>query len=252
MQHNILSAILDVAVSLAEAGAEISRIEESIFRMCSAYNFQRVDAYATTSHLLVSVETKDGEVKMLQRRVYGSSINIEKMHRLNSLVRYISANAPSTQEIKEKILEINATKKNSAYILPLFYAIIAVCFALFFGCRNINEAVVSFVVGIVIGVLDVLFGKVQINKILMRFVCSLLASFLVMFFISIGFIQNPDYVIIGNIMSLIPGIGITNALRDLLSGDIITGILRSIEALLLTVAIALGFALPSLILGGGF
>lgn len=252
MQYNILSAILDVAVSLAEAGAEISRIEESITRMCSAYNFGRIDAYATTSHILVSVETKDGESKMLQRRVFGSSLNIEKMHRLNSLVRYISAGAPTAQEIKEKNAEINTTKKNSAYILPLFYAIIAVAFAFFFGCRNLNEAVVAFLVGNGIGVLDVLFGKIQINKILMRFVCSLFASLLVRFFISVGFITNPDYVIIGNIMSLIPGIGITNALRDLLSGDIITGILRSIEALLLTVAIALGFALPSIILGGGF
>ena len=252
MEQKILSAILDVAVSLAESGAEISRIEESISRMCSAYNFGRIDAYATTSHLLVSAETKDGDVKMLQRRVFGSSINIEKMHRLNGLVRHISANAPSADEIKEKNAEINATKKNSAYILPLFYGIIAVSFALFFGCRNFNEAVVAFVVGNVIGVLEVLFGKIQINKILMRFVCSLFASFLVRFFISINFIINPDYVIIGNIMSLIPGVGITNALRDLLSGDIITGILRSIEALLLTVAIALGFALPSLILGGGF
>lgn len=252
MEQKTLSAILDVAVSLAESGAEISRIEESIIRMCSAYNFGRIDAYATTSHILVSAETKDGDVKMLQRRVFGNSINIEKMHRLNSLVRHISANAPSVNEIKQKTTEINATKKNSAYVLPLFYAIIAVAFAFFFGCRNLNEAVVAFIVGNVIGVLEVLFGKIQINKILMRFVCSLFASFLVRFFISVGFISSPDYVIIGNIMSLIPGIGITNALRDLLSGDIITGILRSIEALLLTVAIALGFALPSIILGGGF
>ena len=62
-------------------------------------------------------------------------------------------------------------------------------------------------------------------------------------------IQRPDYIIIGNIMILIPGIGITNALRDLFSGDVMTGILRSIEAVLLTLAIALGTILPALIGG---
>lgn len=251
MEQKLLSAILDVAVSFARAGAEISRIEESITRMCLAYNVKRAEVYATTSHILVCVEDNDGETKMLQRRVFGISFNIEKLHRLNDLVRYISANAPSILEIKEKLAEIKGTKNTSVYTLPLFFAIIAVSFAFFFGCRNGNEAITAFVTGIVIGVLDIFAAKSNINKILARFICSFVAAFVVKFFIYINFIQNPDFVIIGNIMSLIPGIGITNALRDLLSGDTITGILRTIEALLLTVSIALGFALPSLILGGG-
>ncbi len=252
MEQKLLSAILDVAVSFARAGAEISRIEESITRMCLAYGVKRTDVYATTSHILVSVETNTGEIKTLQRRVFGINYNIEKLHRLNGLVRYVSSSAPGVLEIEQKLAEIKATKKPSVYTLPLFFAVIAVSFAFFFGCRNFKEAVVAFLVGIIIGILDVLATKAHTNKILARFLCSFVASFVVKFFIYINFIQNPDYIIIGNIMSLIPGIGITNALRDLLSGDTITGILRTIEALLLTVSIALGFALPSLILGGGF
>ena len=59
-----------------------------------------------------------------------------------------------------------------------------------------------------------------------------------------------DKVIIGNIMSLVPGIGLTNALRDLFTGDSIAGLLRSIEAVLTALAIAAGYFLVTVL--GGF
>lgn len=76
-------------------------------------------------------------------------------------------------------------------------------------------------------------------------------SLLVQGALRLGLVAVPDYIIIGTIMCLIPGVGLTNAIRDLFTGDVITGILRSIEALLLTLAIAVGFALPTFLLGGG-
>ena len=60
-----------------------------------------------------------------------------------------------------------------------------------------------------------------------------------------------DKLIIGNIMTLIPGIGLTNALRDLFTGDSIAGLLRSIEAVLTAFAIAAGYFLV-IVLGGVF
>ncbi len=51
-------------------------------------------------------------------------------------------------------------------------------------------------------------------------------------------------------MTLIPGVGLTNAIRDLFAGDVISGILRSIEALLFTLAISFGIMLPTLLWGG--
>ena len=51
-------------------------------------------------------------------------------------------------------------------------------------------------------------------------------------------------------MSLIPGIGLTNALRDLFTGDVLTGILRSIEAALLGLVIAAGYIIAAFMLGG--
>ena len=59
-----------------------------------------------------------------------------------------------------------------------------------------------------------------------------------------------DKVIIGNIMLLIPGVGLTNALRDLLVGDNIAGLIRLIEAVIMALAIAAGYFLFVFLVGG--
>ena len=56
-----------------------------------------------------------------------------------------------------------------------------------------------------------------------------------------GLIQDISAVLIGNIMTLIPGVGLTNAFRDLFTGDNISGLLRTVEAGLTALAIAAGY-----------
>lgn len=46
-----------------------------------------------------------------------------------------------------------------------------------------------------------------------------------------GVIQTPSHASIGTIMLLVPGLVLTNAIRDLVSGDLISGLSRAAEAL---------------------
>ena len=81
------------------------------------------------------------------------------------------------------------------------------------------------------------------------FISAVIATALALISVKVGFVDKIDMIIIGNIMSLIPGIGLTNALRDLFTGDSIAGLLRSIEAALTALAIAAGYFLISLVGG---
>ena len=60
---------------------------------------------------------------------------------------------------------------------------------------------------------------------------------------------RTDKVVIGNIMLLIPGVELTNGMRDLFSGDVLAGLLHIGEAVFLATIIALG-AVFILSLGG--
>ena len=54
---------------------------------------------------------------------------------------------------------------------------------------------------------------------------------------------HEDKVMIGDIMLLIPGLALTNAVKDMFVGDTITGSLRLVESVLWAAGIACGFAL---------
>jgi uncharacterized membrane protein YjjP (DUF1212 family) len=111
---------------------------------------------------------------------------------------------------------------------------------LFFG-GGIVEALVSLLVGALTRFVILFTDKAVRNKILSKFLSSLMATILAYAAHKTGIIAIVDAVIIGNIMTLIPGIGLTNAFRDLFTGDSISGLLRTIEAALTALAIAAGY-----------
>ena len=62
---------------------------------------------------------------------------------------------------------------------------------------------------------------------------------------SFGVPVHLDRVVIGAIMLLVPGIAITNAMRDVLAGDFLTALTRIAEVMIVSVAIAIGIAIPA-------
>ena len=52
--------------------------------------------------------------------------------------------------------------------------------------------------------------------------------------------NNPSYSAIGALMLLVPGLALTNAIRDLINGDLIAGTSRMVEAALVGSALAIG------------
>ncbi|EFR97960.1 LabL [Listeria ivanovii FSL F6-596] len=75
-----------------------------------------------------------------------------------------------------------------------------------------------------------------------EFLASLTVGLLAVFTISIGLGINLDKMIIGGVMPLVPGVPITNAVRDLIAGHLLSGMARGTEALLTSCAIGIGIA----------
>ncbi|MEE1184719.1 MAG: threonine/serine exporter family protein [Acutalibacteraceae bacterium] len=245
---NLLIYAMEIGEQMLISGAEVHRVEESITRMCTAFGAKRTDVFIITSSMVVTVYADNNETHTQTRRITKSDINYEKLHRLNKLSREICEKNLTEQEIKEKLdLAINC-KTYPLWLECICYAVIAGAFTLFFG-GNLIETLVSFVIGVTVRFGILLSEKAVSNKIFTKFFSSVIASALAFIAVKMGFVDSVDKVIIGNIMTLIPGIGLTNALRDLFTGDSIAGLLRSIEAVLIALAIAAGYFLV-VVLGG--
>lgn len=248
MNAKLFGAILDIAEQMIEVGAEIHRVEDSIRRICRAYGAERVDVYATTSNVIVSID--DGELTTHTRRIRQTGTDIERLDRLNTLVRWMTISSPDAEEVLDRLAKIRRSPVYPLWINVLANGVIAGSFCLFFGGNTVKEILAASIIGWLVGLLVAGVEHFTLNKLLSRFLCSFFACAGAFLCLRQGWIPKVDNVIIGNIMSLIPGIGLTNSLRDLFTGDSITGILRSIEAVLLALAIAFGYILAAFLLGG--
>lgn len=249
MTEKIMELIMEISRQMIESGAEIGRVEESITRMCQAYGCVP-QAYATSSNVILSVNGEDGFHYTCSRRVKKASFDMERLHLLNDLVRRITATAPDEDFIRLELRKISDTPRYANWLQILCYALIAVAFCVFFGGRDFVEILSSFLIGGAVGLAGVGLNKLRCNKILNSFMCSFLSAATALFLFRFHAVPTPDNIIIGNIMSLIPGIGVTNSLRDLFTGDTITGLMRFMESILLALAIALGYWVAVFVLGG--
>ena len=250
MTERLLNCVMEIAKRMIEVGAEIHRVEDSVGRICKAYGASRADIYATTSNMIVSVETAEGAVLTQSRRIKKTGTDIERLDRLNSLVRRMTESCPEAQEVKQELEKMRDTPAYPAWVSIAFYGVIAGAFCVFFGGRTFAEIIIALFIGVLVGIVAKLNERFRVNKLLGRFLCSFTACCLAFVFVKTGVILTADNVIIGNIMSLIPGVGLTNSLRDLFTGDSVTGALRSIEAILLALAIASGYILTVYLFGG--
>ena len=105
------------------------------------------------------------------------------------------------------------------------------------------------IVGLILRWLTTVCKRFHINGILSDFLCAFGGGLVAMLALRLGLGNSFDKIAIGDIMPLIPGILLTNSLRDMISGDTVSGLLRLCNALLGSVAIAMGFALAGGMLG---
>ena len=243
--ESLFVCAMDIGEQLLISGAEVHRVEESISRMCSAFGFARADVFIITTSMVVTVFDNDGKSLTQTRRINSTSIDYEKLHLLNDLSRRICENKIVYEEIRREIEAIKGKKSYPLWAEFLSYSGIAAVFTLFFG-GGLKEAAVSLIIGALVRLGILLSEKVFTNKIFNKFISSLIVSLLAFVAVKFGVIATADNVIIGNIMTLIPGLGLTNALRDLFTGDSIAGLLRTIEAVLIALAIAAGYFVVAL------
>lgn len=238
----LLHLFLKIAAVMTESGAEISRVEASLSHMCRAYGVGSVSVYATTSNIIVTVEDKDGEVYTETRRPGAIGNNFTLLDRVNDLVRHISEAAPDAAEIRKAIAALPHKTWRWFVVAPAQGAISA-SFCLFFGSRSVTECLFAFLIGAALCCLGRLFDRVEANRLLKSFLLAFLASLAAFTVTRLGWVSSPDFIIIGYIMNLIPGLGLTGAIRDLFVGDLFTGMVRILSAVLVAVSIAVGFIL---------
>lgn len=131
--EEVLTCAINIGEQLLVSGAEISRVEDTIQRICNAYGIRQSHIFSIASCIIVTLETKERQWITQTRRILSYGTDMWKLDRLNDLSRRICATQPSFDVIDQEYEKILKGPTYSPAAQCAIYAMTAGAFAVFFG-----------------------------------------------------------------------------------------------------------------------
>ena len=244
----LLCLALDIGEGILKSGGEISRVEDTVSRICKAYGAEHVEVFAIPSVIIASIRMEDGEYSSQTRRVHGSENNLARVETFSDISYQICRELPPLETVDEMLRAQKKKKPMPFAVVFLGYMLASGSFAVFFG-GGIWDGVVGAVIGAVFSLLErTSLGR--INQLARTALESFVGGSMAHLSILMGVGQNVAAIMIGTVMLLVPGVAFGTALRDLLYGDFLAGSLKMVQVVLIALMIAFGYLLASFVIGG--
>ena len=235
----LLDLATEIGYELAMCGAETFRVEESINRMMQAYDID-AEVFVIPNCMHISIEPVIGRPLTRMRRIGDHGNDLDGVERFTSLSRRICAEQPAPEIAAQWLKETRQQRK--FYSMPVYYIshfITCIGWCMLFGGTFVDSICSAFC-GLLLGVINQFLNRMSPNPFFQTMAGAFPVALLAYGLGALGIAQNPDCVIIGVLMLLVPGLLITNAMRDIIYGDTNSGINRLVQVLLIAVAIVLG------------
>jgi len=242
-QKDILILAIYAAEIMVRNGSETYRVEDTIMRICKSEGLDFVEALVTPTGILVSIDqshSSQHHMLTFNKRIQHRMINLEKVSEVNDFSRRFVVKEMSVEEGMKRLREID--KKKTPYQIStqaLFAGIASGFFILLVGA-NLAEFVSALLSTIIMTyVLGTLIQR-EFSYFFAHLTGGMIAASLAILAANIHPDIRMNVVIIGAIMVMVPGVAITNGLRDTVAGDLMSGIIRGVEAIVIAVSIAFG------------
>lgn len=245
--QEVLDICLTAGRLMIEGGSEMYRVEDTMMRIAKNAGIGDPRVFATPTCVFMSL---DGGNLSQMKQIRERNINLELVDRVNDLSRQFAAKKIDLNQLRKKIIGVAATPAFPLWLQVIGAAALsATLMILFMDDYDWVDFLPAAFVG-AIGYLSYVYFK-RFTKI--RFLSELVAA-MVMGIITIGITYIfpntvSDNILIGALMTLVPGLALTNALRDLFMGDLLSGIVRMFEAALTAFALGGGVAIVIKFLG---
>ena len=239
-QKEIMMLATRAGTIMMKSGAEIVRVEDTIERICRACGIDHVDVFATPTGIFVSTDNNDASNTVTHiRRIRSSETDLTKISRVNQFSRTFTTTDMTVEEGMKMLDDIESSKPYPFWVRAVAAAVVTGCFSVIFG-----GAAMDFFVTVPIGFFCYLISwfleRYEINFFIRGFICCAFAAFCALLVAASFHGVSYAPVISGCIMLFVPGIPITNSIRDFLSGNMLSGVARLAEACIIGVSLAAG------------
>ncbi|MEH7179957.1 threonine/serine exporter family protein [Neobacillus vireti] len=239
--YEIIEVCILAGKIMLQSGGETYRVEDTMMRIAAAFGIEKTHSYVTPTGIIFSAEgSEPTKTKLI--RILSRSTDLKKVAMVNSISRKITSGETNLQEALTLLKELDALDVSFPFMVQVAAASIASgCFMIMFR-GEWNDFIPAMITG-GLGYLGFLyFHRYVPIKFFSEFLASFTIGLLALIFIESGIGHQLDKIIIGSVMTLVPGLLVTNAVRDLMAGHLVSGLSKGAEAVLTAFAIGSGIA----------
>ena len=235
---------------MLESGAETYRVEDTMHHILKTSHLEVVEILVVLTGITACISGENVAPITLIQGIEKRGTNLSVIEQVNQISRRYCGGEIELPEAYDQLKKVESVPYPSvlASFIPLA---VAVGFTISLG-GSLYDVLATVIVGLALSGVMAGAEVAGIDGLILdigtSFSVGLMAVIVKSF---MGGAINLDTVVIGSIMPLVPGVAITNAVRDTLQGDYISGCARILEAFLKAASIALGVGVAFAVFGNG-
>ncbi|MDO7908615.1 threonine/serine exporter family protein [Paenibacillus sp. JX-17] len=237
--YQIIELCLLAGKIMLQSGAETYRVEDTMTRIADALGLEHSHSYVTPTGIIFSI---DGTEPAKLIRIMERTTDLRKVTEVNAISRSISSGEMTAEEARIRLKELEHI--SLAYPVPVQIAAAAIASGSFL--IMFRGSWPDFIPALISGGLGFsavyYFHRLVQVKFFAEFSAAFVVGLAALLFVTLGWGHELDKIIIGSVMPLVPGLLITNAVRDLMAGHLVSGMSKGAEAFLTAFAIGAGIA----------
>jgi len=248
-----MDGILDIALEsgllILQSGGETYRTEETMMSVATSLGAADSSAFVTPTVAILTCVDPWGRSRTKLQRVVSRTINLGVMARVSDLSRRIAGRRGRNDlaQIASVLGRIRRTPGRPTHAVVLATAIASFCFSLM-SRGTLAEALTAFAVGALMRACLFLLVPLGLTGFISTALGGAVISLLSGLAVVCGLVPSEGNVSISVLMSLVPGLAIVNAIRDIIAGDLVAGSARLMEAFVIAAALSLGTAVGLLLI----
>lgn len=237
--HALVKLATRLGTCMLINGAEIYRVEDTMLRLLSSRKgLEEIEVVATYSSIMVSSEFKGQTITKI-RKVKERTFNLDKISKLNNFSREFAQSPMTIFKANSELDLIAACLPYKTHKRMLSASLGSSVFVLAMN-GDIKDSFVTFVA--------LTFGQIFLEKtrhsnrkyFMETLIGAVVMSLICVIFHSFGMVTHLDLAIVGAIILLFPGVVLTNAVRDFVNADMVSGLIGLIQAIFTAAAIGTG------------
>lgn len=231
--------LLDIGAHLMSSGASTARVRITLNRISDTFGY-RCDVFITNRALMLTVHTDDhSQFFSSVKRISPHGINFKLVSGISRMSWRVVEEHWTLDSIRAELERLRSLPHYPRWLILTMVGLAGAAF-----CRLLGGHAIEMITSFAATVAGLFVRQEALRKNFNPYLCayfasataSLLAGAAIKFNLGI----SPELGFTASVLFLVPGVPLITSVSDLMDGNILNGLSRGVNAMLISLAIALG------------